>query len=80
MGWSQDMGDKSQPSSEVKINAFNLIAFTFIDLSYETLLNEEASLGVGILFNLGSDDEIFDEIRDFSITPYYRQYFSKKYV
>ncbi len=80
MGWSQDMGDNSQPSNEMKINAFNLIAFTFLDLSYETLLNEEASLGVGILFNLGSDDEIFDEIRDFSITPYYRQYFSKQYA
>ncbi len=66
--------------NELKLNAFNLIAFTFVDASYETLLNEESSFGVGVLFNIGSEDEILDEIRNFSITPYYRQYFSKQYA
>ncbi len=80
MGWSQDMGDKPQPSNELKINGFNLIAFTFLDFSYETLLNEESSLGVGVLFNIGSEEEILDEIRNFSITPFYRHFFSKQYT
>ena len=66
--------------NELKLNAFNLIAFTFVDASYESLLNEESSIGVGVLFNIGSEDEILDEIRNFSITPYYRQYFSKQYA
>ncbi len=65
--------------NEIKINAFNLIALTFLDVSYETLLNEESSFGIGILFNVG-DDNFLDEYRTFSLTPYYRQYFSKKYA
>lgn len=69
-----------QERNEMKLNAFNLIAFTFVDFSYETLLNEESSLGIGVLFNIGSENEILDEIRNFSLTPYYRQYFSKQYA
>ncbi len=66
--------------NEIKLNASNLIAFTFLDASYEYLLNEESSLGVGILFNVGNNNDAFDYYRSFSITPYYRQYFSKKYA
>ena len=69
-----------QTRNEIKLNAFNLIAFTFVDISYEALLNEESSLGVALLFNIGNEDEILDEIRTFSITPFYRQYFSKQYA
>ncbi len=65
--------------NEIKINASNLIAFTFLDVSYETLLNEESSFGIGILFNVGNDNSL-EEYRTFSLTPYYRQYFSKKYA
>ena len=80
LGQSQEISNDSQPKDEFKINAFNLIAFTFVDLSYERLLNEEASLGVSVLFNVGEDNEILDYFRTFSITPYYRQYFSKQYA
>ncbi len=65
--------------NEIKLNASNLIAFTFVDMSYETLLNEESSVGIGILVNVG-DDNSLEEYRTFSLTPYYRQYFSKKYA
>lgn len=64
---------------ELKLNATNLIIFSYLDGAYEHLINEESSFGVNLLFSL-SDDEIFDEYRTFSITPYYRQYFSKKYA
>lgn len=80
LGQSQDISNDSQPRDEFKINAFNLIAFTYMDLSYERLLHEEASLGVSVLFNVGNDNEILDYFRNFSITPYYRQYFSKQYA
>lgn len=76
---SQEGVIDAQAHNELKINASNLIAFTFVDVSYETLLNEESSLGVGILVNVG-DDNFLDEYRTFSLTPYYRQYFSKKYA
>lgn len=79
-GWSQDMPNDEQSNNELKLNAFNLIVFSYADLSYERLLNEEASLGVSILFSLGEDDEVLDYYRTFSITPYYRQYFSKQYA
>ncbi|MEX0288468.1 MAG: DUF3575 domain-containing protein [Flavobacteriaceae bacterium] len=77
---AQETDDMDQARSEIKINATNLIAFTFIDSSYEYLLNEEASLGVGLLFNVGNDNEILDYYRSFSLTPYYRQYFSNKFA
>jgi|TARA_R110002051_G_scaffold254853_1_gene313849 hypothetical protein len=80
LGQSQDISSDSQPQDELKINAFNLIAFSYVDVSYERLLNEESSLGVGILFNIGEDNEVLDYFRTFSITPYYRQYFSKQYA
>ena len=79
-GRSQDIPNNTQPNDELKINAFNLITFTYMDLSYERLLNEEASLGVSVLFNIGDENEILDYFRNFSITPYYRQYFSKQYA
>lgn len=64
---------------ELKFNATNLIIFSYLDGAYEHLINEESSFGVNLLFSF-SDDEVLDEYRTFSITPYYRQYFSKKYA
>ncbi|WP_026775898.1 DUF3575 domain-containing protein [Polaribacter sp. Hel_I_88] len=63
---------------EIKINAFNLIAFSSIDLSYERLLNSESSAGVAVFYNFseyGNDDVGFP--KKFSITPYYRWFFSE---
>lgn len=80
LGRSQDISNDSQSRDEFKLNAFNLIAFSYADLSYERLLTEEASVGVGVLFSIGGDNDVLDYYRTFSITPYYRQYFSKKYA
>ncbi len=67
-------------SNELKVNMTNLIIFKWVDFSYERLLNEESSVGVGMLVAL--DDEIngSDEYRTFSLTPYYRHFFSRKYA
>lgn len=70
-----------EKQNELKINAFNLIAFEYIDITYERILNEESSVGVGMLFAL--DNEVYgisDLRREFSITPYFRQFFSNKYA
>jgi hypothetical protein len=66
--------------NELKINMSNLIGFKWFDVSYERLLNEESSIGVGTLFSLDKESEGLDEYRTFSITPYYRQFFSSKYA
>jgi len=75
--------NKTQNFNELKINMSNLIAFKWFDVTYERTLNEESSIGVGLLTRIGSDSgdgEGLDEYRVFSITPYYRQFFGKKYA
>ncbi len=69
--------------NELKLNMTNLIGFKWFDIAYERTLNEESSFGIGLLTKIGSDlddGDGLDEYRTFSITPYYRQYFSKKYA
>jgi hypothetical protein len=63
---------------EIKINAFNLIAFAALDLSYERLINENSSCGVAVFYNFS--DYANDDIgfpKKFSVTPYYRWFFSE---
>lgn len=64
---------------EVKINAFGLLAFEWLDVSYEYLINEESSFGVGALVGFNNDTNL-DEYRKFSLTPFYRRYFSNKFA
>ncbi|MDB4291991.1 DUF3575 domain-containing protein [Maribacter sp.] len=81
LGQAQD-NDRPQARNELKTNVTNLILLSFADLAYERLLNEESSVGVAILSNInqGSDNDLIDDYREFSITPYYRQYFSRGYA
>ena len=66
---------------ELKINALNLIAFSWLDASYEYIINKESSIGVGTLVSFGDrDSDLLNFYRTFSLTPYYRRYFSKKYA
>jgi len=77
---AQDDVPDETDRTEVKFNAFNLLALELLDVSYETLINEESSFGVGVLVNIGNTDGIFDYYRTFSLTPFYRRYFSKGYA
>ncbi|WP_298782072.1 DUF3575 domain-containing protein [uncultured Polaribacter sp.] len=64
---------------ELKINAFNLIAFSSLDLSYERLINSESSYGIALFYNftdIQNDDIGFP--KKFSLTPYYRWFFSER--
>lgn len=67
-------------NNELKINMTNLIAFKWVDFTYERLLNDESSIGVSILVALDDKDTGLDEYRTFSLTPYYRHFFSNKYA
>lgn len=78
--YSQDVTDPIDGRDEIKMNLLNLIAFKYFDASYERIIDEESSFGVAALINLGNDNDIFDYLREFSITPYYRRYFSKGYA
>ena len=80
VGFSLFAQENETKQNELKINMSNLIGFKWFDVSYERLINEESSFGVGTLFSLDNKSEGLDEYRTFSITPYYRQFFSSKYA
>ncbi len=69
-----------QKQNEVYLNAFNLITFKWLDVSYERVLNEESSVGISTLVSLDKESYGYDSYRKFSITPYYRHFFSKDYA
>ena len=77
---AQDNADPTSDRDEIKLNVFNLLVFEYLDGSYERVIDEESSFGVGALVNLGDTSDTFDLLREFSITPYYRRYFSKGYA
>lgn len=66
-----------EKKNEIHLNAFNVIVFKWLDVSYERVLNEESSVGISLLTNLDKDYAYF---RHYSVTPYYRHFFSKGYA
>ena len=60
---------------EVKVDVFDLTVFKSLDLSYQYNLNEEASVGISVFSNLSDKKNIFNYKEEFTVTPYYRQYF-----
>ena len=74
-----EMSD-TKASKELKINLFNLIALKWVDASYEKIINEESTYGVGLLFSLDDETMSVDEYRTFSLTPFYRQFFSNQHA
>ncbi len=70
---------------EVKLNTLNLLVFEYLEISSEYLIHEESAVGLSVLMNLNRDftdneDLFFGRKRSFSISPYFRQYFSKSYA
>jgi len=63
---------------ELKINTFNLIAFAALDISYEKLVNENSSYGIAVFYNFSDfAEDIIAFPKKFSVTPYYRWFFSE---
>ena len=71
--YPQDINKKH----ELKINAFSLIALSSLNVSYESLINRDSSFGIDLFLNFNDDADIGFP-RKFSITPYYRWFFSEK--
>lgn len=76
----EDKTEIVEKQNELYINMTNLIGFKWVDIGYERILNEESSIGIGTLFSLDKNIDGLDTYRTFSITPYYRHFFSKKYA
>lgn len=61
---------------ELKLNVFNLIVLSSMDVNYEYLLNKDSSFGVGVFYNFNNIDNELYFPKKFSLTPYYRWFFS----
>jgi hypothetical protein len=70
--YPQDVNKKQ----EVKINALTLLAAKWIDVSYERLIDEESSYGIAATLNTDTGETDLN----YSLTPYYRRYFSGKFA
>ena len=75
----ESLPQDTDKKNEITLNALTLVASGWIDVSYEYLINKEASFGIDIQFGFDENDN-FDTYRNFSITPNYRVYFSNKYA
>jgi hypothetical protein len=73
VAYAQDVHKKH----ELKLNAFNLIAFSALDVSYERLINLESSYGVSIYYSFNDINSDLDFPKKFSLTPYYRWFFTE---
>ena len=78
VSFSQEEESKKRVN-EAKLNVFNALIFKSLDLTYEYLINDESSVGLSFMVNLNddfSDGPTYNE--EYSITPYYRHFFSRK--
>ena len=83
VSWSQSETEITEPKkNEISINAFNLVVFKKIDISYERNINKVNSAGVTLSQQLGDENLGFYESDSysFSLIPYYRHFFSKHYA
>ena len=71
--YPQDTNKKT----EIKLSVTSLIAIAAFDASYERLVNEGTSYGISVFLNTDKNNDI-DFSKEFSITPYYRWFFSEK--
>jgi hypothetical protein len=61
---------------ELKINTTSLIVLSSLDVSYEKIINRDSSFGVAVFYNFDDINNDFYFPKKFSLTPYYRWFFS----
>ncbi len=65
---------QSYQSHEVRLNAYSVIVFKWLDVSYEHVFNEESSVGISLVTDLDKNNRngYFGGNQKYAITPYYR--------
>jgi len=72
---------KTKNRHELKLNALGLLTSEWLDLSYEGLINQESSFGMALQIGFDEESRVSNSFyRTFSLTPYYRRYFSSKFA
>ena len=61
-------------TSEIRLNAFSVIAFKQLDLTYEYIFSEESSVGLDVVIGLSkkANNAFLKGNQKYVITPYYR--------
>ena len=74
---SENVNTGPQGKHELRLDAFEALAFTTIEVNYEYVISKYSGAGAAISFNLGNE-AIGGYGQNFAFTPYYRQYFLNK--
>ena len=64
---------QEETKQEIRLNTTNLILLKAVDVSYEYFINTESTVGADLFISLDESNELY---KSFSLTPYYRHYFS----
>ena len=66
---------------ELSINAFNLVAFGIVDISYERIISENSTWAVEAFYHPSKDEYLNDAYyKEFSLTGKYKHFFSSNYA
>jgi hypothetical protein len=74
---AQNENSENGKKNEVKLNVLSPLTGAF-EATYERNLNEKSSLGIS-LFTVFNNEKSNDDL-NYSISPYYRRYFGKKFA
>lgn len=69
--------NQNNKKNEIKVDVIQPLIGGSVEAVYERNLNKKSSIGISGLYMF---TEKFDEDMNYSITPYYRRYFGKKYA
>ena len=72
-----DSENQYEKKNEIKVDLIQPLIGGSIEAIYERNLNNKSSLGISSLYMF---TEKFDEDMNYSLTPYYRRFFGKKYA
>lgn len=69
----EDKETSIKKKNELKVDVFDLLAFTAIELNYERVQNNEIGYGVSVFVNFKSENTYHEK---FAVTPFFRYYFT----
>ena len=85
--YGQKGKDDGSSRHELKLNVLSAALYYSPDVSYEYLANENISIGLGLFYKFNRNDprlrgfgDSEPEFRIYSVSPYLRRFFSKKYA
>jgi len=68
-------------NQELSLNAFNLVAFGIVDITYERIISENSTWAIEAFYHPTKDDYLNDAYyKELSLTGKYKHFFSSKYA